>query len=148
MATASLPFSAISTRQPSLERVLEITIWFVLLSSTTRTCDSGYLFRLPLFLSIANSGKDPSSDWSSCVSLVWLASSTGISISNQKVDPLPTSLITPMFPPISSTSNFEMARPRPVPPKERVLELSAWVNWEKILFCWSTGMPIPGSTIS
>jgi hypothetical protein len=35
---------------------------------------------------------------------------------NQKVLPAPRVLSTPMDPPMTSTSRFEMARPRPVPP--------------------------------
>ena len=46
--------------------------------------------------------------------------------------PLPTSLSTQMRPPISSTSCGEMARPRPVPPNRRVVELSAWLKASKI----------------
>jgi len=36
-----------------------------------------------------------------------------------KVLPVPGRLSTPILPPIASTSCFEMARPRPVPPKRR-----------------------------
>jgi hypothetical protein len=44
---------------------------------------------------------------------------------NQKVEPLPYSLLTPTSPAISSASFLEIARPRPVPPKRRVVEISA-----------------------
>jgi hypothetical protein len=36
--------------------------------------------------------------------------------STKKVEPLPSSLITEIWPPISSASSRQMARPRPVPP--------------------------------
>ena len=43
------------------------------------------------------------------------------------------------------TSRAEIARPRPVPPYWRVVELSAWVNASKITACFSAGMPMPVS---
>ena len=45
--------------------------------------------------------------------------------SNQKRAPSPGVASQSSFPPISSTSSREMARPRPVPPKRRVMEPSA-----------------------
>ena len=43
----------------------------------------------------------------------------------QKVEPAPGLLSQSSEPPISSASSLEMARPRPVPPNRRVIELSA-----------------------
>ena len=42
--------------------------------------------------------------------------------------PAPGSLVTSMSPPIMRHSRRLMARPRPVPPYFRVVELSAWEN--------------------
>ena len=46
-----------------------------------------------------------------------------------KVEPLPSSLITEIWPPISWASSRQIARPRPVPPYWRVVDESAWVNF-------------------
>ena len=67
---------------------------------------------------------------------------------NEKVLPLPGVLSTPMAPPINSTSRAQMARPRPVPPYFRVVELSACSNGRKIADCLSAGMPMPVSRTS
>ena len=51
---------------------------------------------------------------------------------NQNVEPCPSTLRTPIFPPIISTSCLEIARPNPVPPYLRVVEPSAWVKaWNR-----------------
>ena len=42
---------------------------------------------------------------------------------NQKVEPSPSRLSTPIFPPIISTSCLQIASPRPVPPYLRVVEV-------------------------
>jgi len=47
---------------------------------------------------------------------------------NQKVDPWPTTLSTPMLPPSALSVVLEIASPRPVPPNFRVAELSTWLN--------------------
>ena len=52
---------------------------------------------------------------------VWL----GATMVNQKVEPCPGTLSTPMSPPISSTSRLQMAKPSPVPPYLRVVDASA-----------------------
>ena len=44
---------------------------------------------------------------------------------NQKVEPSPTTLLTPTVPPIMVARLFEMANPSPVPPYWRVMEVSA-----------------------
>ena len=51
-------------------------------------------------------------------------------------------------PPISSTSCFEIDRPRPVPPYLRVVEPSPWVKGEKSAWSRSGGMPMPVSRTS
>lgn len=67
---------------------------------------------------------------------------------NQQVLPCPTSLSTPRSPPISSTSRRQIARPSPVPPKRRVVELSAWLKaWNRRPRA-SGEMPIPVSRTS
>lgn len=62
---------------------------------------------------------------------------------NQNVEPSPTQLVTPIDPPMSSTSCFEIARPSPVPPYFRVVEASAWLNFSKMEASFSGGIPMP-----
>ena len=64
---------------------------------------------------------------------------------NLNVLPLPSSLSTPRRPPIASTSRDEIVKPNPVPPKRRVVELSAWAKAEKMLPSRSGEMPRPVS---
>src|SRR6202167_4977807 len=52
-------------------------------------------------------------------------------------------LSTQILPPIKSTKRLVIAKPRPVPPYFRVVELSACVNASKIMACLSSAMPIP-----
>jgi len=49
--------------------------------------------------------------------------------SNQNRLPQPNVLSTPISPPISSTSCLQIANPSPLPPKRRVIEVSAWLNF-------------------
>jgi hypothetical protein len=56
---------------------------------------------------------------------------------NQNFDPCPGVLTTPISPPISSVSCFEIDKPSPVPPNRRVMEPSAWVNFWKSRPCTS-----------
>ena len=51
--------------------------------------------------------------------------------SNQNVDPSPSTLSKPMRPPCASTTSRASESPRPVPPIERVSELSTRKNFEK-----------------
>lgn len=67
---------------------------------------------------------------------------------NQKRLPLPGVLSTPILPPISCTSSFEIARPRPVPPKRRVVEVSACENGSNSVGSASGSMPMPVSATS
>ncbi len=63
-----------------------------------------------------------------------VGASTGKDTQKEKTLPLPTSLSRRSLPPISVTSWFEIASPRPVPPYLRSLEASAWVKAWKTLF--------------
>jgi len=67
-------------------------------------------------------------------------------ISNENVLPTPGLLSTFSRPPSSSTSRAEIVRPRPVPPKRRVVEPSACANGSKIARSLSAAMPIPVSS--
>ena len=60
-------------------------------------------------------------------------------------DPLPDSLSTQIWPPIISTKRIEMESPSPVPPYRRVVDVSAWVNGSKMIFCFLGRMPMPVS---
>ena len=68
--------------------------------------------------------------------------------SNQKIDPCVKALSTPIVPPISSTSCFEIVKPRPVPPCLRVVEPSACENDSKMRVCASLDTPMPVSCTS
>jgi len=59
--------------------------------------------------------------------------------------PAPGSLSTQMRPPINSRILVEMVSPNPVPPNFRVVSELAWENASKMVFCFSSGMPIPVS---
>ena len=50
-----------------------------------------------------------------------------------------------MVPPICSVSRLQIARPRPEPPKRRLIELSAWTNSPNKLPIRSAAMPMPVS---
>ena len=65
--------------------------------------------------------------------------------SNQKRLPCPGSLATPTSPPISCARWRVIARPRPVPPKRRVVELSACVKAANSWPSCSGAMPMPVS---
>ena len=61
------------------------------------------------------------------------------------MEPLPGSLVKVTSPPIIRQKFFVMARPRPVPPKSRVVEASAWANVSNTRACCSGVMPMPVS---
>ena len=67
---------------------------------------------------------------------------------NQKQEPSPSWLVTPISPSMASTRPLQMARPRPVPPNLRVVESSIWENRWNRLPSWSAGMPGPVSVTS
>ena len=62
---------------------------------------------------------------------------------NQKVAPWPSSLCTPISPPMLSMSCLQIESPRPVPPNLRVVEASAWANAWKRCFCAAGAIPMP-----
>ena len=64
---------------------------------------------------------------------------------NQKVEPWPSRLSTPIVPPIISTSCLQIASPSPVPPYLRVVDASAWTNGANSAATWSGRIPIPVS---
>ena len=51
-------------------------------------------------------------------------------------------------PPIRSTSFLQIASPRPVPPKRRVVDASAWMKLSKRRACCVASMPMPVSVTS
>jgi hypothetical protein len=61
------------------------------------------------------------------------------------VEPRPGALSTHRRPPIRSTSWRLIVRPRPVPPKRRVVELSACMKGWKMRDCCSASRPMPVS---
>lgn len=71
------------------------------------------------------------------------AASAGARTVNQNVLPSPTWLETPQPPPMSEISWPLMARPRPVPPYLRDVDVSACTNGWKIVVSMSGAMPSP-----
>ena len=71
---------------------------------------------------------------------------TGRTIVN--VLPVPTTLETVRSPPIALASRRLMVSPSPVPPKRRVVDVSACVKGSKIASSLSAGMPMPVSITS
>ena len=66
-----------------------------------------------------------------------------IGSSTAKVEPEPISLVTVISPPIKSDRFLQIARPSPVPPKRRVVELSAWEKAPNSFSWASADMPMP-----
>ena len=64
---------------------------------------------------------------------------------NQNVDPSPGTLATPMRPPRSVTSSFEMASPRPVPPNLRFVLPSTCMNGVNSRSWSAAAIPMPVS---
>ena len=62
-----------------------------------------------------------------------------------KVLPWPGALSTQILPPIICRSWREIVSPKPVPPKRRVVEPSAWVKASKMRTCFSAVIPMPVS---
>ena len=88
-------------------------------------------------LSSTTSKRLPASAGCSPTKLRWLAvgsSAYGARIVKRKVEPRPgPALPTHIVPPISSARRLLMARPSPVPPYLRVVELSAWLKlWNSL----------------
>ena len=64
---------------------------------------------------------------------------------NEKVEPMPGVEVTSILPCIRSMMRLEIARPRPVPPKRRLIESSACENSPNSLPMCSGAMPMPVS---
>ena len=64
---------------------------------------------------------------------------------NQNVEPPPSSLVTPMIPPIKSTSFLQIDSPSPVPSCMRVGELSACTKGLNKFGITCSAIPIPES---
>ena len=124
--SAALALSASTATQPQDLRYSPKINRFVGLSSTTST------FKRPK----SGSFSSRTAVWGSC--LVRTAV-------NQKVLPLPSSLSSPISPPMSSVNSFAMLVPSPVPPYFLLVESSACVKLSNIFGCFSRGMPMPVS---
>ena len=123
---ASCPEVAVSGAQPMLFRASDRISRDVRLSSTTRT-------------------RMPRKSSASCLDWCLALACRPIRAVNQKVLPWPGSLSTPISPPMSSARRLLMARPRPVPPNLRVVDVSAWVkDWKSLPRC-SAVRPMPVS---
>ena len=134
-AKASSAASAPSTsvcRQPQASSMPATTLRLVALSSTAR-------MRTP----VTSIGSRRSSPLPRTV-----ASCLANCAVNQKVEPTPGSLATPISPPMSCTRRRQMDRPRPVPPNRRVVEASACVNASNNTSSLSAAMPMPVSRTS
>ena len=68
-------------------------------------------------------------------------------IENETVVPTFTSLFREMVPPMDSTRDLQMLRPRPLPPYLRDVLASAWLNGLNSLGSCSAGIPIPVSCV-
>src|SRR5215510_4954096 len=64
---------------------------------------------------------------------------------NQKVEPWPGVLSTPILPPIMCVSCLAMVNPKPVPPYLQVIDPSTYAKDSKIVVCISGAMPMPVS---
>ena len=64
---------------------------------------------------------------------------------NVNVEPSPSTLSARMCPPISSTNRILIARPRPVPPYFRVVDVSTCENGLNRFESLSAGIPMPVS---
>src|SRR5208282_5965936 len=109
----------------------------MVLSSTNRTGEPLSGFGGGSARSQDDSGTDANAlAWT----VVWLAGRRAALdlaslIEKEKVEPFPGLLTTWMEPPIISTSLRQMANPRPLPPKRRVVDVSAWLkDWNN--FFW------------
>ena len=123
-ASAAKPSSASSTRISQLLRISSRILRLIAWSSTTST-------RIPC----TSAGSLRRAGWSPSPKRAV----------KRNVLPTPSPLSTQMRPRIISTSCCEIARPKPVPPKRREVELSTWLKESKICACLSGGMPIPVS---
>ena len=128
--SAALPLSARTTSSPAAAHWCDRISRFVALSSTIRI----FLPDSPTALAAGTGHAAASARPSRNV--------------NANVDPRPGSLSTRIEPPISSTSWRTIDKPRPVPPKRRVVLSSACENASNTRDCASCGMPTPVSLTS
>ena len=138
--TACKPSSASVTSRPRSSSSSFSSSRFSNASSTTRSSDGGKCQLLDSTCSTVSSEAKTSSGDNIGTSL---RSSCGIVTKN--VLPSPGTLLTIIFPPIASDSFLEIDKPRPVPPKRRVIETSACVKASKIVACCCSLIPIPVS---
>ena len=109
-AIAACVPAASAKRHPQVFKSVVTSSRLASWSSTTSTC------RPSRFAGLSSAG--------------FAAGSSSSTTSHQKVEPLPSSLSTPIRPPIISASCLQMANPRPVPPNFRAVEPSTWVKGE------------------
>ncbi|MNG74491.1 hypothetical protein D3C79_329720 [compost metagenome] len=126
-ASRATPPQAAATGESPAKRSMSARIWrAAALSSTTST-------------------RAPASSAGTTLRCGCAFSPTPSQTLNENVLPLPAWESTAIVPPISSTRRLQMARPRPVPPYWRVVELSAWAKaWKSRPDC-SGVMPMPVS---
>ena len=127
-----------------------ITRWLAILSSATAILrgkesaglsNSSLLFIVPLEITFAFSDSDDKV-WASLISTI----STRTRL--KKLEPSRSTLVAQTLPPIASLKLLQMARPRPVPPYLRVVELSPCENGMKRREISSGDIPIPVSRTS
>ena len=134
--TACWPSAARVVTAPSSVNTRSIRSRFMALSSTTSMCAP--VRRGPNEGGSGMAANASLSPWSP----LWKGNS------NQKVLPWPSSLWTPISPPISSTKRLQIDKPRPVPPKRRLMLASAWVKGANSWASASGAMPMPLSHTS
>ena len=101
-------------------------------------------------LSSTTSTRRPARSWpatdTSARRLAWASGAIFRLRVQHRVLPMPgCEASTQMRPPMSSTRLRLMASPRPVPPKRRVVDWSAWLNFSNRRSWTSGGMPMPVS---
>jgi hypothetical protein len=121
--------------------------WFVVLSSATST--------RPRKRGRADAAIGAAAAWRAAVRSAAIGAGAGAGRAsirsgrlNQNVEPSPTRLVTPICPPINSTRRLQIARPRPVPPKRRVVDASACTKRSNKRSIASGEMPTPVSSIA
>src|SRR2546428_8824051 len=126
MSSASRPFEADRQRKPRVERTFSIKIRFDTSFSTISIVD----WRVP---GVAPVGE--------CMFILYhfighheraVREEGAIGNVNENVEPCPKILSTATSPPCNSINFLAMVRPRPVPPKRRVVLPSACRNASKI----------------
>ena len=132
VSNACRPLLAVPTCAPCNSRMRLATSTLIWLSSTTST-------RTPASAAAPGTASKAPSSSSNAAEAVANGSVTMNSL------PTPGSLSTAMRPPINSTRCLTIESPRPVPPKRRVMESSAWTKGLNRPACSSGAMPMPVS---